>query len=245
MPSAISKETCPSIWRFAYDEGTDRYALVLRSPTASKADVHVRLVSGTQAYSLDLPAIGIDMSTNARLVHYRSSPVLLHVPILLDRAGVVVRFYGALESCPPAVANIVSTKYAPPDDLPNVTPTYAELARTLASESKSSPVHELQPANGNDPTCDIPNRSVRPIKPVTPSYPDIARMQGASGQVLTILDIDGEGKVVDSDIFLSSETASLDQAARAAAMASTYAPASVGCTKSGGVYIYRVDFSSR
>ncbi len=240
---ALSKGTCPSIWRFTHDEDTDRYALVLRSATASRGDVNVRLSSGGQAFSAALPAVGIDIPTSARLVPFRSTPIVLHVPKPFPNAGIVVTFAGNLDSCP-TVAGYIDTKIRASYNTPRPVPSYALLASSLDGEIASSPVHELAPQSGDDATCTTPDHSARPTKAIVPDYPQIARMEGQAGKVKTIVELDGAGNIIDSDLYVSSGSAALDRAGHDAAVHSTYGPASVACNASGGFYIFEADFAS-
>ncbi len=65
----------------------------------------------------------------------------------------------------------------------------------------------------------------QPIKTVAPDYPDLARAAGAEGTVLVEVTIDETGRVIAARIIKSTTIASLEEAAKKAAMGWLFTPA--------------------
>ena len=117
------------------------------------------------------------------------------------------------------------------------TPSPAPSAAPSASPLPSAPI-------SSDPSqaCAIANGPAALINYVRPQYPDAARMEGASGTALVLVNVDAQGFNRSQRIFKSSGNAMLDQAALTAARNSTYQPAFAQCTPVPGQYLFRADF---
>jgi len=96
------------------------------------------------------------------------------------------------------------------------------------------------------PQCANPNMDAA-IKgdPVSPDYPDSARQQGAVGTTQVQVNLLATGAVASVSIYKSAGNAQLDQAALAAARATSYSPELVNCVKTAGSYLFRADFTGQ
>lgn len=95
-------------------------------------------------------------------------------------------------------------------------------------------------------TCAVPNAAVR-IRgiAVEPSYPDIARQQGATGTALIRVYVDSTGAVLAGNVYKSAGNASLDQAALQAARRTAYEPAYKDCLATAGTFLFEADFTGQ
>gem|GEM_PF-3231853 len=95
------------------------------------------------------------------------------------------------------------------------------------------------------PACEAPYRPAAMTHVVGPEIPTAAVAERLSGESLIKVFIADDGAVLQATVFRSSGSAVLDQAARAAAEKTTYAPEAVLCRPSGGFFMYRADFNTR
>lgn len=80
--------------------------------------------------------------------------------------------------------------------------------------------------------CATPDTAPQVLRLVQPSTPPLAQQQGITGDVVVRVTLDGSGAVTAAQI-VSSPSAILNQAALAAARASTYQPGLVHCVPGG------------
>lgn len=93
------------------------------------------------------------------------------------------------------------------------------------------------------PACRIPYTDVDLSRRVTPQYPENARLHPGSVAIVTVLvTVAPTGAVVSASVNHSSGDISVDEAAIAAARASTYQPKTIDCEAVTGTYIFRADF---
>ena len=99
-------------------------------------------------------------------------------------------------------------------------------------------------AGTTQPACATPNQDASVIGAISPDYPDSAR-DLALGQVSVLVQvtIDDKGRLLESRIYQSSNSAAIDQAALRAARQSTYAPKIENCVPVEGTYIFHADFA--
>ncbi len=83
------------------------------------------------------------------------------------------------------------------------------------------------------------------LRAVEPDYPEVPRMQRVTGTAKIRVTLSDAGTVVAADVYDTSGNALLDDAALAAAKASTYAPEVEDCRKIPGSYIFRAEFSAQ
>jgi uncharacterized protein len=92
--------------------------------------------------------------------------------------------------------------------------------------------------------CARPNVPAMVLNAVTPDTPPIAQQQGISGTVQVVVSLDPTSRVVGTRI-MSSPSAILNQAALAAARASTFQTEIYECRPIAADYIYTVSFNSQ
>jgi protein TonB len=94
-------------------------------------------------------------------------------------------------------------------------------------------------------SCSQPHLDPRTENAVQPDYPDLAREQGASGTAEVRVTLDARGDVLSAVIEQGTGSTLLDNAAVAAAKASTFSPEIEDCLPVGGTYLFRADFSAQ
>jgi periplasmic protein TonB len=94
------------------------------------------------------------------------------------------------------------------------------------------------------PACAVPNKDAVLTRGVEPEYPEIARQQGAVGTTQVKVTLTATGGVSAATVYKSSGNAALDNAAVAAARASSYAPETENCAPIAGSYLFRADFNT-
>ncbi|HTV74705.1 MAG TPA: TonB family protein [Candidatus Acidoferrales bacterium] len=95
------------------------------------------------------------------------------------------------------------------------------------------------------PSCSEPHVGASTKNTVQPEYPEIAREQGAVGTTEVQVTLDERGGVVAVAVAQSSGNKALDEAALAAARASTFSPEIDDCQPVGGTYLFRADFTAQ
>jgi protein TonB len=91
----------------------------------------------------------------------------------------------------------------------------------------------------------VPNADAATTNAVQPDFPEIARQQGAAGVTKVKVSLSATGGVVAVSVYKSAGNAALDQAALAAARASSYTPEIENCVKVPGNYIFSADFTNQ
>ncbi len=130
-------------------------------------------------------------------------------------------------------------------------PTGPEKIAALATPSpapSAPPTASPQPSPApEEPSraCPIVNSPVLITTYVRPDYPDIARMQGATGTALVVVTVDEQGIVRVASVYKSSGNAALDNSALTAARRSSYQPAIANCLAVPAQYLFRADFDGR
>jgi TonB family protein len=229
------------------------YAFVLGSLDQEPAQLDVSLYSASRAYRVELREVRFDkpsdlgFATRARRP-FQSAPYFIALPKADELTLVIVNPLAAASTSPgePCDAFLYTElarqqqypRYATPG---SVTMEASRLTE-LSGSSSATPVTLV----GQTPfSCARPFADVVTTHPVEPNYPETARREHATGTVQVKLMIDASGLVAAATIYKSSRNALLDDAALAAARASTYAPARVRCLPSSSTYLFRVDFSSQ
>jgi TonB family protein len=92
-------------------------------------------------------------------------------------------------------------------------------------------------------SCEVPNAPATTAYAAPAERPSIAAMYDLSGVTSVKVDIDQAGAVVSTSVAKSSGIPMLDQAAVAAARASTFRPEIRDCAPIAGSYLFMVDFS--
>lgn len=117
-------------------------------------------------------------------------------------------------------------------------------ATGVAATPAATPIPTPSPTQR--PSCAVPNADAATKgEPVQPDYPDIARQQGLAGTTQVKVALDAKGNVTDVSVYKSAGAAVLDQAALKAARQTAYTPEIVDCVPTGGVYLFRADFTSQ
>ncbi len=115
-------------------------------------------------------------------------------------------------------------------------------AGTVASAAPA-PAAPTAPPGTPKPACQTPYQDATAVQAVTPDYPEAAREQGLGQvEVNVIVTLSASGAPIGVTLQNSSGNMSIDQAAKQAAMGSTYAPKIVNCQKVQSQYIYKVTF---
>ena len=142
--------------------------------------------------------------------------------------------------------------YVPPahgseDAVPNgTTETGKPVTASTAPPATPAPTPVPTPTPTPKPQCANPNADAA-IKgsPVEPDYPEIAKEQGLTGTTLVKVSLDASGAVVSATVNKSAGSPALDNAAIAAAKATSYVAETVNCVKTAGSYIFRADFTGQ
>lgn len=92
------------------------------------------------------------------------------------------------------------------------------------------------------PACSAPDIAAKTLDAQTPEKPDDTQAQGFMGTVKVKVDLDASGAVVGANVYQSSGSMELDQAALQAARQSRYAPEERDCKNVSGSYLFTVDF---
>ena len=95
------------------------------------------------------------------------------------------------------------------------------------------------------PVCAQPHVAASVVRTADPGYPELPKEQGVTGIVKVRVTLSDTGDVVAADVYGTSGNAQLDNAALAAAKASTYAPEIEDCRKIPGQYLFRAEFSGQ
>jgi TonB family protein len=104
----------------------------------------------------------------------------------------------------------------------------------VARATTPAPAGDAEPLPVTDPTMSIAAQ---------PAYPDAARANRWAGSVSIKVDLDASGAVTGAVVQVSSGHEDLDQAALAAAKASTYTPRRLGARAVPGSYLARYQFA--
>jgi len=91
--------------------------------------------------------------------------------------------------------------------------------------------------------CGVPFADARIDKVAQPTYPEIAKIEGATGSVQVQVDLDAAGHVIKAFVSHSSGNDPLDGAALQAALATTYNAAVIACKPQPGAFIFRANFT--
>lgn len=126
---------------------------------------------------------------------------------------------------------------------PAVAATSAPAATGAPATPVATPAPTATPAP--KPACAVPNADATTVNAAEAEYPEVARQQGAVGSAAIKVTLDAAGHVTSVDLSKSAGNASLDEAAKRAARASTYSPEIVSCVKTAGSYLFRVDFTGQ
>jgi len=132
-----------------------------------------------------------------------------------------------MESLPPALEELAK----PPEPVKPAVVPVAAASEAEVTASTIDPTNVIEVVKRIEET-DIPvvpfwkvEVKPRPKNIPVPAYPDMARTAGIEGQAVVEALVDVDGTVADARILKPSGNASLDQAAVAAAMRSTFSPA--------------------
>lgn len=106
------------------------------------------------------------------------------------------------------------------------------------------PAGTAEPASPATTACTTPNSPARAVRTIQPTTPTNARQLNISGEVFVTVTLDAQSRVVSAAI-AKSPNALLDDAALAAARASTFQTAVVNCKPVGGSFSFLVDFSDQ
>lgn len=98
------------------------------------------------------------------------------------------------------------------------------------------------PTPSPKPACSAPDIAAKTLAAQTPEKPDDAQAQGLVGTVKVKVDLDASGAVTGANVYESSGSMELDQAALQAARRSRYAPEERDCKNVSGSYLFTVDF---
>jgi uncharacterized protein len=91
------------------------------------------------------------------------------------------------------------------------------------------------------PVCARPNVAARVVRPVEPDIPALAQQQGIEGTVQVVVSLDENSRVTSASI-QTSPSAVLNQAALAAARASSFQAEIRDCRPIAAKYLYTVEF---
>ncbi|MBC5810942.1 MAG: TonB family protein [Candidatus Eremiobacteraeota bacterium] len=97
----------------------------------------------------------------------------------------------------------------------------------------------------SDPkTCAVPYAPARTIATAQANYPALAIVQGATGTVVTRVDLDDRGAIVGATVTRSSGNFQLDTEGKRASTNSRYSPETFRCQAIAGSYLFVVEFTS-
>jgi protein TonB len=110
----------------------------------------------------------------------------------------------------------------------------------LAATTSVAGAQSLNPAAAT--SCSTPDSPATTAFGAEPVTPQLALLYNLTGTTYVQVDIDANGALTDASIAKSSGTPILDQAAIAAAKASSFRPAIHDCSPVAGSYIFQVNF---
>lgn len=93
-------------------------------------------------------------------------------------------------------------------------------------------------------SCPSADRPPSILRTATPEIPPIAKLEGASGDVLVRVDLKSDGKLEGAAIAQSSGNAVLDREALRVARETEYGSGVESCRALSGSYLYKVSFGS-
>jgi len=93
-------------------------------------------------------------------------------------------------------------------------------------------------------SCPSVDRPASILRTATPEIPPLAKLEGASGDVLVRVDLRPDGKLESAAIAQSSGNAALDREALRVARETEYGSGVESCHGISGSYLYKVSFGS-
>ncbi len=91
-------------------------------------------------------------------------------------------------------------------------------------------------------SCPSADRAATILRTATPEIPPLAKLEGASGDVLVRVDLKSDGKLEGATIAQSSGNAVLDREALRVARETEYDSGVESCHALSGSYLYKVSF---
>jgi TonB family protein len=249
MPSAIASPTslegvCPYMLLI---EATDQmhYVVAFGAKTARIASFDLTLYSRNATYEASLPNVVMETP----FTYAYGTPAFRSTAIVLENFGAEPLLGASVAfentgSCP-RQDDVIDPADSLTKPSRKVSAGRRDLERRLAGEKDngaSAPVAALP-----QPTplvCPIPFSEKRVAHAFQPAYPVDALQAHATGVVRIRVLLDDSGAVTDAAVFRSSGNASLDAAARDAALNSTYAAGTFACHPHGGTYLFDADFAN-
>ena len=240
---AESASSCPTLDITAIWPRSLAVWLLLGSDKPVTTPTTIQLTTEREIATYSLPAITFAAPVGGTLGGFRSAPIALVAP-LGNVLSVTVRPVTATATCPNATriarladaSGVYNLAQGSDDDI--------AFEKTVAIEAllpdKTIAVTTRGTAAPFD--CKVAHRYVSSVQPVQPEYPLRARESGQVGTVQIKVSLSATGAVRSTSVYRSSGYEDLDQAALAAAKASTYAPEVVNCFPVDGSYLFRADF---
>jgi TonB family protein len=222
------------------------YALVLTAKAPRPSNVRLTLYSDTAEYHVNVEGLTFDAQTqNSRGYQLATRYVALPRQDYLVAAKAVPL---GTTACSPTIS---FTAFF----LTRMTPDYVVTDRERAFHraliehfekgAQSDEALLSQPESAAQETsCRTDYRPARAVNAASLDYPKLARIQGISGTALVEIELDQTGAVVESTIYKSSGSPTLDAAALSAANRTKYSPLIFHCEAVGGTYLFKAVFGT-
>ena len=233
------------------------YAVILRSDEVL-SDVNLALYSEGNDYAVSLPGLRFEPTASpeppsrlAPAAGFASAPIFVVLPKVDVIIAARAEFSdGSLQRDKDCFADYAYTDFY--QKLSNPTYTRSEEDKTLKLELSHAYVRGAptvtalatiaRTATGGK-GCPVGASMARMTRVMEPDYPAAARAGGITGSVQVFVRLDQDGKLLETGIYKSSGSPTLDQAARRAAETSSYSPEIFRCERIPGTYLFRANFT--
>ncbi|HEV3154990.1 MAG TPA: TonB family protein [Candidatus Baltobacteraceae bacterium] len=254
--AAATTEFCPGVLDYAplaNAAATQTYGIQLRA--LSERQLSARIVFDTSAgwFQADVPQTTLSSAVRTIPLRYPVDVGLAASPVMYVRFPSAVRVNHAFVTNALSIGDIFRwsdrgrvTCPLAPEIWSEPKYSFADVGALSATPDPGSAV--LKPtarspleASG----CADPFEPAKLLKQTQPTYPDAARVVGASGSAIVAVALNPNGSVADTWVEGSTTDATLDAAAQAAAQSSTFQGARAYCQSVPSIYYFIATFETR